>query len=132
MLRGSSHLCSEQGHGALAGFREVNIERLRDQLGQRDISGLILLDVRSKEEFESGHVPSALNVPLNNLATCVRDGWLGDCKTRPVAVVCKSGSRSAQAAVKLSKVLGFENVVNVSGGTEAWMTAGYDIQTYQT
>ena len=112
-----------------AGFREVGIEALRDQLGQRATSGLMLLDVRSKEEFESGHLPSALNVPLDKLSTCAKDGWLGDCKTRPIAVVCKSGSRSAQAAVKLTKVLGFEDVVNVSGGTEGWMTAGYDIQT---
>ncbi|KAK9831647.1 hypothetical protein WJX74_004196 [Apatococcus lobatus] len=111
-------------YSAEQGFREVGIEALRDQLGQRATSGLILLDVRSKEEFEGGHVPSALNVPLDKLSTCAKDGWLGDCKTRPIAVVCKSGSRSAQAAVKLTKVLGFEDVVNVSGGTEGWMTAG--------
>ncbi|KAK9862348.1 hypothetical protein WJX84_002596 [Apatococcus fuscideae] len=111
-------------YSAEQGFREVGTETLRDSLGQRETTGLILLDVRSKEEFEGGHVPSALNIPLDKLATSAKDGWLGDCKTRPIAVICKSGSRSAQAAVKLTKVLGFEDVVNVSGGTEGWMTSG--------
>lgn len=65
-------------------------------------------------------IPSAVNIPLDLLSDVVRAGQLDPYHSGSVAVVCASGQRSAQATVRLSKVFGFKNVVNVTGGMAAW------------
>ena len=57
----------------------------------RNTSGAVLLDVRTPEEYRSGHVPGARNLPLDRL------GELDLPKDRPVFAYCLSGARSAQA-----------------------------------
>lgn len=86
----------------------------------------LLLDVRTPEEYRAGHATRAVNIELAALSDAVKAGTLDDWKEEgPVLVICQSGKRSAQAAVKLSKVFNFQQVVNVKGGTSAWMAAGY-------
>ena len=74
----------------------------------------------SPPRYAAGHVPGARNVPFDRLSESVRSGELDAWRARPVAVVCASGARSAQATVRLSKVFGFEDVTNVAGGTMKW------------
>jgi NADPH-dependent 2,4-dienoyl-CoA reductase/sulfur reductase-like enzyme/rhodanese-related sulfurtransferase len=69
-----------------------------------------LLDVRDEDEFAEGHVPGALNIPLNSL----RDSISSLSKARPLAVYCAVGGR-AHNAVRLLRQKGFE-ACNVSGG----------------
>lgn len=89
----------------------------------------LLLDVRSEEEFNTqGHITGATNVPLDALSTAVLEGGLDQYRTRPVAVVCAGGMRSAQATVRLTKVLGFTNVANLEGGMAAWTREGLPMQ----
>jgi rhodanese-related sulfurtransferase len=57
--------------------------------------GALLLDVRTREEFSSGHVNGALNIPVQELAGRLKE--LSD-KAKPVVVYCRSGGRSASAA----------------------------------
>lgn len=80
-----------------------------------------ILDVRTPEEFVSGHIDNAENV-----------NWLGDNfvatatkydKTKPVFVYCKTGGRSKQAAEKLES-LGFTTIYNLEGGILKWEAAG--------
>lgn len=85
----------------------------------------VVLDVRGAGEFEAGHVPGAMNVPMDQLSEAAKDGKLDMLRSAPFAVVCASGQRSAQACVRLSKVLGFAAPVNVQGGMVAWTQAGY-------
>lgn len=86
----------------------------------------LLLDVRTPQEYTSGHATKAVNIELDALADAVKAGTLDDWKEQgPILVICQSGKRSAQAAVKLSKVFDFQQVVNVKGGTSAWIAAGY-------
>ncbi len=63
-------------------------------------NGALLLDVRTKQEFESGHVPGATNVPLPQLTSNVAQ--VGD-KGRPIVVYCASGTRSALATTVLRR-----------------------------
>ena len=72
-------------------------------------------------------VPGAVNVPLEELSTRARAGDLG-AATAAVAVVCATGARSAQACVRLKRVLGFADVSNVKGGLAAWTDAGLPVQ----
>ncbi len=60
--------------------------------------GALLLDVRTPTEFREGHVPRALNVPVQELGARLRE--LGP-TTRPIVVYCRSGGRSAQATTLL-------------------------------
>lgn len=81
----------------------------------------VMLDVREPYEWEAGHAPNAVHVPLGELA-----GRLGDLPElddgERLYVVCRSGSRSAQAAAALGRA-GY-SAVNVSGGMTAWAGAG--------
>lgn len=67
-------------------------------------AGAFLLDVRTPEEFRERHLPDAVNIPLQELAS--RFGELG-AKTRPIVVYCRSGARSAAAATVL-RAAGYE------------------------
>lgn len=70
---------------------------------QLQARGVTVLDVRSAQEFESGHVPGALNIPHDQVAA--RSAELG-AKDRPVLLYCRSGRRSGLAAADLAR-LGF-------------------------
>ncbi len=70
---------------------------------QLQAGGVTVLDVRSAQEFESGHVPGALNIPHDQVAA--RSAELG-AKDRPVLLYCRSGRRSGLAASDLAR-LGF-------------------------
>ena len=83
-----------------------------------------LLDVRTPEEYAQGHIPGAINVDVNldNFA----DSALALLRPRrPVAVYCRSGRRSANAAEQLMKK--GCRVFNLSGGIQAWEKAGKPI-----
>src|SRR4030043_1557554 len=81
-----------------------------------------ILDVRSKEEFDSGHIEGAYLVPVseleNRLAELPRD--------KPVIVYCRSGSRSTSAAnILLDK--GFKEIFNMAGGIIEWQSKGFPV-----
>ena len=80
-----------------------------------------LLDVRTLEEYSSGHIGDAKNVNWNgnNFAA---DASKYD-KSKPIFVYCKVGGRSAQAADKLAE-LGFKEIYNLDGGIMKWNAAG--------
>ncbi len=82
-----------------------------------------VIDVREPEEFASGHVPRGISIPLADVK--VRVGEIPE--NEPLYIICQSGRRSAQAAGVLG-ALGF-NVVNVDGGTAAWVQAGLPVET---
>lgn len=83
-----------------------------------------LLDVREPEEYTMGHVPGAVNIPQADLATRLDDVP----RDRQVMVICQAGMRSMRAAQFL-KQMGFANVASVTGGTNAWATAGQGLVT---
>ena len=78
--------------------------------------GYILLDVRTKEEYESGYIPGAINIPLSDINENVVSS-LPD-KSQMILVYCRSGNRSRQASDKLSR-LGYTNIIEI-GGINSW------------
>ncbi|MDI1317275.1 rhodanese-like domain-containing protein [Flavobacterium sp.] len=80
-----------------------------------------LLDVRTPEEFSTGHIENAKNVNWNG-SNFVAEANKYD-KSKPIFVYCKVGGRSAQAADKLSE-LGFKEIYNLDGGIMKWDAAG--------
>ena len=84
-----------------------------------------LIDVRTPVEYREVHVTCARNVPLDQLdAAQLASGRKGS--SQPLYVICRSGSRGKQACEKFLAA-GFENVVNVEGGTMAWDQAGLPV-----
>ena len=74
-------------------------------------SGAVLLDVRTPEEYRSGHIPGSKNIPLQ---TIDRVGSVAEDKDTALYVYCQSGARSRQAAGML-KQMGYTNVNNIGG-----------------
>ena len=82
----------------------------------KETEGYILLDVRTKEEYESGYIPGAINIPLSDINENVVSS-LPD-KSQMILVYCRSGNRSKQASDKLSR-LGYTNIIEI-GGINSW------------
>ncbi|WP_433530514.1 rhodanese-like domain-containing protein [Micromonospora sp. CA-263727] len=81
--------------------------------------GTYLLDVREDDEWAAGHAPSAHHLPMMELPA-----RLAEVPTdQDVAVICRSGGRSAQVVAYLMRN-GWEQVRNVEGGMGAWDAAG--------
>jgi rhodanese-related sulfurtransferase len=85
---------------------------------------LALFDVRSPDEYRAGHLPGAVLIPLNTLMARMNEIPKQD----NVYLICHSGGRSAQAADYLARQCGHDNLINIEGGTMAWMQAGYPLE----
>ncbi len=83
-----------------------------------------VIDVCTPDEFASGHVTGAKNVPLSELSGAK---GLPSNKKTPLVVVCAAGMRSAKAATQL-KAMGYENVHSLAGGLKAWREAQLPIE----
>ena len=74
-------------------------------------SGAVLLDVRTPEEYRSGHIPGSKNISLQ---TIDKAGAVAENKDTALFVYCQSGARSRQAT-GLLKQMGYTNVNNIGG-----------------
>lgn len=84
-----------------------------------------VVDVREKYEYDGGHVPHAMHVPMSVVPLRV-DDIKGARSTAPVWVICESGARSWQVADYLTRH-GL-TVINVDGGTSAWRASGLPLE----
>ena len=94
------------------------IEELQ-QLLEQSPDQVIIIDVRSPEEFAEKHIPGAINIPLSELES--RSGELSR-QTTIITACGKGGGRSAQGA-ELLKQSGFINANYLCGGTFGWYEA---------
>jgi hydroxyacylglutathione hydrolase len=83
----------------------------------------VVLDVREPAEYTAGHVPGARLLPQADLAI----GLASVPRDQPLLVVCHAGTRSARASRFLAAV-GYSQVTNLEGGTQAWIAAGLPIE----
>jgi rhodanese-related sulfurtransferase len=110
---------------ATATTAQISVDELRARLEEK--SDLQLIDVRRPGEYSSGHAPGAQNAQLADLEK------LADRSNpqRPTAIICASGYRSSIAASVLER-RGFRSLINVVGGTSAWISAGFPIEQQTT
>jgi hydroxyacylglutathione hydrolase len=101
---------------------QISVAELRRLLSER--ADLQVLDVRRQAEYAAGHAPRAASVPLSPRLA----GQAALDPSRPVAVICAGGYRSSAAASLLGRA-GFRDLLNVEGGTAAWVAAGYEVET---
>jgi len=100
-------------------IRDLEPKELSALLQADDGNRPVVIDVREPWEYQQGHVPEAVLIPLGELAA--RVGELDP--KQPVAVICASGNRSRSAAAFLGQK-NFGTIYNVRGGTAGWRRAG--------
>ena len=103
---------------ALTSFATMGVEEFQNYIADPTVQ---LLDVRTPEEFDEGHIAGALLVDVND-TSFVDKAMAVLNPDRPVAVYCRSGRRSARAASQLAG-LGLR-VTNLAGGVIAWQDEG--------
>lgn len=81
-----------------------------------------LIDVRTPEEFASGHIAGSVNIPVESLSD--RLGEVS--QDSPVVLYCRSGRRSAEAA-RILDAAGYNGVYDL-GGIQAWQAAGFPVE----
>ncbi len=106
----------------LSDVPQIAVGDLRERLDEG--GALQVVDVRRPGEYAAGHVPGAASRPLDRLESEVRSLD----PSRPTAVICAGGYRSS-AATSVLRRHGFRDLVNVVGGTSAWVAAGYEVET---
>jgi rhodanese-related sulfurtransferase len=103
-----------------AEIKQVSVEQANQAAAKENAQ---FIDVRTVEEYKSGHAPKAVNFPLDGL-----EGELAKLdKNKPVYVICQTGRRSQMAAETLNKA-GFKDVYNITGGTSAWTGANLPLE----
>jgi rhodanese-related sulfurtransferase len=86
---------------------------------------LQLVDVRRPPEYASGHAPRAITAPLAKFRETFPALNLNP--DVPSAIICAGGYRSS-AATSIAQQFGFTRLLNVTGGTAAWIKAGYEVE----
>ena len=90
----------------------------------------IVIDVREADEYETGHVPGAINIALSELVGREEECGLGS----TVYVICQAGGRSLRACGHLSTIPALDGTtfINVAGGTGMWIVEGNEVTTGDT
>lgn len=112
---------AEQGaeSGQLDLAPEVDVQTVAEVKDRDDV---YVLDVREQWEYDEGHIPGVVLLPLNEVPN-----RLDEIPTdKTVIVTCRTGNRSGQA-VNFLRQNGFDNVHNMLGGIVAWEQAGYEV-----
>ncbi|MEO2036160.1 MAG: rhodanese-like domain-containing protein [Planctomycetaceae bacterium] len=98
-----------------------------NQLAARDGQGNVdIIDVRTPLEFREVRAVRARNIPLDVLDPYSLMKARNGSADEPLYLICKGGTRGARAQKKFIDA-GFTNVINVEGGTEAWVNAGLPV-----
>lgn len=94
------------------GYRNVSSDEAKELIDNKEV---VVLDVRTPEEFQAGHIPDATLIPVQEL-----EGRLNELeKNDPYLVVCRSGNRSIKASEILTSK-GFKKIYNLTEGMNAW------------
>ena len=105
----------------------VDAPTLAERLGNSSDPDPTLIDVRTPAEFEAGHIPGAVNVPLDELKTSLDQLCTVLDDHHDVVLVCRSGQRAGQAQEALHQVgLGHSRVL--TGGIVDWEATGGDLK----
>lgn len=98
-------------------YQNLYCDELEKIIREESKKNYEIIDVRTPEEYKSGHIPGAKNINILSPDFTSKVEKLG--KSKNFYVYCRSGSRSASACAQMSK-LGFENLYNLVGGTLGW------------
>jgi phage shock protein E len=103
-----------------------NVSNISQQeLLDANTKSIVVVDVRTPEEFQQGHVPNAINVPLSDIID--NPAILTASKEKLVVLYCRSGYRAGKAADALHKE-GYQNLRHLEGDMQGWLKAGLSVE----
>ena len=101
--------------------KQTTAEDLQKALGQK--AKILVIDVRSPQEFATGHIPGAVNIPIDDLAKRLEEMKVA--KDTTLVTMCEHGGRSSRAALELQK-LGYKTASFCT--LDSWKKCGYAIE----
>ncbi len=107
-----------------SGGADISQAQLQEWMEQK--SDLCILDVRTADEYNSGHVPGAINIGHTEISAHL--DRLKPYANKDVIIYCERGIRARMAQKALAKV-GFTNVYHLTGDMKAWRQAGLPMDT---
>jgi rhodanese-related sulfurtransferase len=102
-----------------AGYVDVSVQQAKEMIDNGEV---FILDVRTQEEYDAGHIRGSMLIPVQVLKERLDEIP----KDKKILVYCRTGGRSTQA----SQILidnGFKAVYNMKGGIVDWTGAGYEV-----
>ena len=102
----------------------VSIDTATAMLEKVKNQDLVLIDVRSPEEYAEGHIPGAINMPHDQIEQYVSQ--LDDIRDKPILIYCRSGRR-AKLALEDLKARSFADVSHLEGDMMGWNGAGLPV-----
>jgi len=108
---------------AQSGFRSIDAPAFHRQLDAE--SSAILLDVRTLDEFNAGHIPGAVHIDILQPGFAEKVQQLD--LTQPIYVYCHSGGRSARAA-SIIRSLDVTQIYNLRGGIMVWKANSFPVE----
>ena len=94
------------------------------EAAEKRTAGVPIVDTRELDEYQDGHAAGAPLIPHMSVMTREQElERIAGGKDQPLMFICAKGQRSA-VACEFAAALGFTNLYNVEGGTEAWIAAG--------
>ena len=109
--------CSSNGN-----IRDISANNLANQLERSD---MLILDVRTPQEYAAGHVPSAINMPHTSVKSQLEK--LQEYKDKTIVIYCKSGRRAAMARQTLTDA-GFKQLLHLDGDMDGWQLGNFPIE----
>jgi rhodanese-related sulfurtransferase len=100
-------------------YQDLNAKQFYEMMQKE--KDVIILDVRTPQEYQEGHISNAINIPVQILGQQLDK--LKNFKDKKILVYCRSGHRSAIASQILDRA-GFKNVYNLKGGLFEWKASG--------
>lgn len=101
---------------------DITIEAYQEQFS--DVAQYQLVDVREETEYEDGHLPGAINIPLSDF----QNQYDAISEDTPVVLVCARGGRSSMAAAFML-AQGYDEIFNLIEGTMEWIKRGLPVET---
>ncbi|MDD2553831.1 MAG: MBL fold metallo-hydrolase [Desulfotomaculaceae bacterium] len=101
-----------------ARLESISVMELHERLARNE---LLLVDTRLKSEWDQAHIANSVHAPAPDVRKRFAE-WTGE---RPVAFICNTGNRSLLASSLMLNLSGRKNIINVIGGTSAWIAYGF-------
>ena len=119
-LRYNLPILQTQSEDEITMYTDINSEDYRQQFASEDVQ---FIDVREADEYAEAHIPGAINIPLSEFQQRMDE----ISEDAPLLLVCRTGVRSAQAAIFMAS-MGYDEVYNLEEGTAGWMKKGYAVE----
>lgn len=100
------------------------VSKLNENISKLDHE-LVLLDVRTQAEYDSGHILNAINISHEQILEDPE--LLAEYKDSQMVVFCRSGVRAGKV-IQLLESIGFEDIIDIDGDMLAWSEAGYRME----